>query len=241
MEILKVTNLVKHYRDVEAVKGISFSISAGEIVGLLGPNGAGKTTTIQMVLGLLEPTSGEIEILGKSLKTHRYEILQQINYAATYSALPQNLSVRENLTFFSLLYNTPNADKRLAELFREFNLEKFINTRSGLLSSGEQTRLSLAKAFINKPKMLLLDEPTASLDPDIADRVRTHIREEAQTHGTALLWTSHNMREMEAICDRILFLSRGTIIAKGTPEELITTFGKKDLEETFIAISRGHE
>ncbi|RMF91901.1 MAG: ABC transporter ATP-binding protein [Nitrospinota bacterium] len=239
MEVLRVENLVKDYGKVRAVKGLSFSLASGEIVGLLGPNGAGKTTTIEMLLGILEPTSGSIEVLGRPLETHRYEVVQQMNFAAPYALLPGNLSVKENLMIFALLYGVPNARRRVSELLGQFELESLASVRTGLLSSGEQSRLNLAKAFINAPTLLLLDEPTASLDPDAAARMRQRITTEARKRGTAILWTSHNMYEMETVCDRILFLFQGRIVAEGTPKELVQKFGKEDLEQTFIALARG--
>ena len=238
MPILEAKNLVKMYDGIKAVDGISFSVKENEIVGLLGPNGAGKTTTTQMVLGLLEPTSGEVKVFGKSLRSHRHDVLSYMNLQATYAWLPGNLSVRENLMVFAMLYSVKNASRRVSELLQLFDMEAFANVRAGVLSSGEGTRLGLAKAFVNKPKLLLLDEPTASLDPDAADRIRTKIKTEAHENSTAILWTSHNMREVETICDRVLFLSRGKILAEGSPTELVARFGKKDLEETFIALAR---
>ncbi|OHA48625.1 MAG: ABC transporter ATP-binding protein [Candidatus Terrybacteria bacterium RIFCSPHIGHO2_01_FULL_48_17] len=238
MSILEAKNLVKIYDGTKAVDGISFSIQKNETVGLLGPNGAGKTTTIQMLLGLLEPTAGEVKVLGKSLRSHRHEVLSYMNLQATYAWLPGNLSVRENLMVFAMLYSVKNASRRVAQLLELFDLKELANARTGILSSGEGTRLGLAKAFVNKPKLLLLDEPTASLDPDAADRIRTKIKAEAHENGTAILWTSHNMREVETICDRVLFLSHGKILAEGSPQELIARYNKKDLEETFIALAR---
>ncbi len=238
MEVLRVTNLTKDYDRIKAVEGISFSLSAGEVVGLLGPNGAGKTTTIQMLLGLLEPTSGEIEILGKSFRKNRSDALREMNFSASYAWLPGNLTPDENLTVFALLYSVAHVKTRVAELITQFDLTRFQKTRTGLLSSGEQTRLGLAKAFVNKPKVLLLDEPTASLDPDAAERMRNIIQEEAEKYDTAILWTSHNMYEVETVCDRVLFLSHGKILAEGSPSELIARYGQKDLEQTFIALAR---
>lgn len=236
--VLEVQHLRKTYKTVTAVSDVSFSVRPGEIVGLLGPNGAGKTTTISMILGLLTPTEGSVSILGKDLLHHRAEILRQVNFAAVYAQLPTNLSVRQNLIIFALLYGVSNAKSRVAELLREFDLERFAKTKSGLLSSGEQSRMNLAKAFLNNPKLLLLDEPTASLDPSTADIIRTRIRAHAEEHGTAIVWTSHNMLEIERVCDRVLFISHGKILIEGNPKTLPQEHDKANLEELFISIAR---
>ena len=205
--ILDVQHLSKRYRDFWAVHDVSFRLQERETVGLLGPNGAGKTTTIQMLLGLLEPSEGQITVLGKSLAAHRSTVLGQMNFAATYASLPGNLSIQENLRFFAGLYSVPDRKARIDELLERFRLTAFRRKRTGTLSSGEQTRLSLAKAFLNKPQLLLLDEPTASLDPDTAAQMRQEILSQAEQFRTAILWTSHNMFEMEKMCQRIIFLS----------------------------------
>lgn len=236
--ILTVENLTKYYGKLAAVRDLSFSLQEHEVVGLLGPNGAGKTTTIQMLLGLLEPSSGTIMVRGKSLATHRTEVLGMMNFAATYASLPGNLAVEENLKFFSRLYNVPNRKQRISELLDRFQLRSMKRMRTGLLSSGEQTRLTLAKAFLNRPRLLLLDEPTASLDPDTAAQMRQEIIEQARQSQTAILWTSHNMFEMERMCDRIIFLSHGKILAEGSPAELIKQFKQTNLEDTFIVLAR---
>lgn len=236
--VLEVRDLVKHYAAVRAVDGISFSISPGEIVGLLGPNGAGKTTTISMVLGVLEPTGGAIAIDGSDLGTNRSLLLQGTNFAAVYTGLPGNLTVRQNLYIFSLLYEVPHPALRVAEVLREFELERFADTKVGLLSSGEQTRVSLAKAMLNHPRLLLLDEPTASLDPANAKDMRERIVAYAHRRLAAVLWTSHNMQEVEAVCDRVLFISHGKILLEGNPKTLPRERGKRDLEELFIAVAR---
>lgn len=237
-KVLEVENLVKTYTDTEAVAGVSFSISEGEIVGLLGPNGAGKTTTISMILGLLTPTSGKIKIFEKEFEEGREEILSKMNFAAVYAQLPGNLSVAQNLFIFARLYGIPDRKNRIAELIREYDLEPFRDYRSGHLSSGEQSRLNLAKALLNKPQLLLLDEPTASIDPSTSDIIRKKIKKYAEESNAAILWTSHNMQEITEMCDRVLFISHGKILLEGKPKELTIKYGKKDLEELFITVAR---
>ena len=236
--VLKISNLKKQYEEVKAVDDISFSIKAGEIVGLLGPNGAGKTTTINMILGILEPSAGTVEILCKDLKANRCEVSRRTNFAAVYAHLPANLTVRQNLYIFGLLYGVKDLKKRIDFLLRDFDLEKFAKTKAGLLSSGEASRLNLAKAVINQPHLLLLDEPTASLDPSIAQLIRQKIKNYALETGSAILWTSHNMAEITDVCQRVLFMSHGRILLAGDPKTLPAEHGKKDLEELFIAVAR---
>ena len=236
--LLKVENLTKTYGQTTAVDGISFEAKEGEVVGLLGPNGAGKSTTIHMLLSLLEPTEGSIEIFGKDLKAHREEILQHINFATAYSMLPHNLTPYENLKIFALLYGVQQWRTAAESLLEEFNLAEFRNVRTGSLSTGEQMRLVLAKAFLNSPKLLLLDEPTASLDPAVARDLRQKIYYKMQENNGTILWTSHNMREIEAMCDRVIFMAHGKIVADDTPENLKKTFQSGDLEDIFIAIAR---
>lgn len=234
--ILSVKNLTKTYKDFTAVNDVSFEVREGEVVGLLGPNGAGKTTTIHMILGLLTPSSGSIQIFGQNLRDNREEVLARMNFAAPYAALPYNLTVYQNLAVFALLYGIRDYKEKITILLKEFGLAQFRGHKTGALSSGEQTRLVLAKAFLNDPKFLLFDEPTASLDPAIARELRATIYKKTEELQGAILWTSHNMREMETMCDRILFLSHGKIVASGTPEELRSKFGKQDLEEVFISL-----
>ena len=236
--ILKVGEVTKDYGSVRAVDHVSFSIRSGEIVGLLGPNGAGKTTTIHMVLGILEPTHGSIEIFGKNLKDDRSRISKDTNFAAVYAHMPANLTVWQNLYMFGLLYEVRNLKERIKLLLKEFDLERFSDTKAGLLSSGEASRLNIAKAIINSPRLLLLDEPTASLDPNVSQLVRQKIREYVEKAKTATLWTSHNMQEIEDVCDRVLFLSHGRILLSGNPKTLPSEHGKKDLEELFISVAR---
>lgn len=223
---------------MRAVNGVSFSVDRGEIVGLLGPNGAGKTTIISMILGVLEPTGGSVEINGFDMSRDRRAALTQTNFAAVYAALPGNMTVFENLYIFALLYGVKNARERVRELIHEFDLDLFRNIKCGLLSSGEQTRAHLAKAMINTPRLLLLDEPTASLDPSTARIIREKVRAWAISGAGGILWTSHNMHEVEAVCDRVLFLSRGKILLAGDPKLLPRLHGKKNLEELFITIAR---
>ncbi len=236
--ILSIEDLAKDYGHLKAVDQVSFSVSSGKIVGLLGPNGAGKTTTINMILGILEPTQGTIKIFGKNLKTHRCAISKSINFAAVYAHMPANLTVWQNLYMFGLLYEVKDLKRRIEFLLNEFDLMRFSQTKAGLLSSGESSRLNLAKAIINSPRLLLLDEPTASLDPNISQLVRQKIKEYVEKAKTATLWTSHNMQEIETVCDRVLFLSHGKILLSGDPKTLPSEYGKKDLEDLFISVAR---
>ncbi len=236
--ILRITNLTKEYHALKAVDRISFDVSSGEIVGLLGPNGAGKTTTINMILGILEPTGGSIEILGKDLRKCGPDIRKHMNFAAVYAHMPANLTVRQNLYIFGLLYEINNIKDRINVLLREFDLERFASTKAGLLSSGEASRLSLAKAIMNEPRLLLLDEPTASLDPSISQLIREKIRRYMARSRAGILWTSHNMNEIETVCDRVMFLAHGRILLNGSPKTLPAEHGMKTLEELFIAVAR---
>ena len=230
--------LRKQYGTVVAVDGISFRVRAGEIVGLLGPNGAGKTTIINMVLGVLQPSTGYIAIEGIDLAARRSQALAHTNFAAVYATLPGNLTVYQNLRFFSLLYDVAAGTRRIELLLAEFDLQRLRDTRCGVLSSGEQTRLALAKALLNRPRLLLLDEPTASLDPSAADLIRSRIRAMASDSGCGILWTSHNMYEVEQTCDRVLFLSRGRVLLEGDPKTLPRAHGAATLEELFIRLAR---
>jgi len=238
MSILSVSNLRKVYGDTLAVDDLSFSTEPGEIVGLLGPNGAGKTTTINMILGVLEPSGGRIQIERYNLATERREALLRTNFAAVYAPLPGNLTVEQNLRFFGMLYGVASLKRRIDGLVEQFDLVRFRRTKCGVLSSGEQTRVSLAKAMLNEPRLLLLDEPTASLDPATAGEVRAKIRGVATESRVSVLWTSHNMYEVEAVCDRVLFLSHGRVLLEGNPRTLPQDHGKSTLEELFIAVAR---
>lgn len=236
--VLRVEGLQKAYGELRAVEGISFEVCPGEVVGLLGLNGAGKTTTINMILGVLEPTAGSIHIAGIDLLWNRSRALAQTSFAAVYAPLPGNLTVYENLRVFALLYGVRDFKERAELLLKRFELLRFRNVRCGVLSSGEQTRVGLAKAMLNRPRILLLDEPTASIDPASAKDIRHTIRSCAIEDRVGVLWTSHNMYEVEEVCDRVLFLSRGEIILEGDPKTLPSQYGKATLEELFISVAR---
>jgi ABC-2 type transport system ATP-binding protein len=220
-----------------AVDAVSFTVRRNEIVGLLGPNGAGKTTTINMILSVLEPTSGTIHIEGLDLARHRQKALERTNFAAVYAPLPGNLTVYQNLRIFGMIYGVKRLPERIETLLEMFDLQSFRNAKCGVLSSGEQTRVCLAKAMINQPTLLLLDEPTASLDPATARDVRTQIRQIAAQGTGGVLWTSHNMYEVQDVCDRVLFLSHGKLLLQGNPKTLPGEYGKENLEELFISIA----
>jgi ABC-2 type transport system ATP-binding protein len=237
-DVLTVTNLRKLYDETVAVSAISFSVQLGEIVGLVGPNGAGKTTTINIILGVLQPTSGTVLIDGIDLSKHRSRALQCTNFEAVYAPLPGNLTVMQNLRIFGMLYRVNNISTRIEQLLQQFELDRFRNTKCGVLSSGEQTRVSLAKAMLNSPKLLLLDEPTASLDPAIAQEIRAKVRDFSGTDSAGVLWTSHNMYEVAEVCDRVLFLSHGKILLEGDPKRLPGEHGKNTLEDLFLAVAR---
>ncbi|WP_338863283.1 ABC transporter ATP-binding protein [Myxococcus stipitatus] len=236
--VLSVRELCKSYAGNVAVDHISFEVGPNEIVGLLGPNGAGKTTTINMVLGVLEPTSGAIRIQDVDLARERSRALEQTNFAAVYAPLPGNLTVVQNLRYFGLIYGVKNISERIESLLQEFDLQRFRDTKSGVLSSGEQTRVALAKAMLNQPRLLLLDEPTASLDPATARDIRARIRDFAAKGTGGVLWTSHNMYEVEEVCDRVLFMSHGKVLLQGDPRKLPQEHGKATLEELFITVAR---
>ena len=239
MSTLQVRDLRKVYgSNLVAVDRVSFDVARNEVVGLLGPNGAGKTTTINMILGVLEPTAGSIAIDGLDIARDRTRALQRTNFAAVYGTLPGNLTVIENLRVFGLLYGIDDLETRINVVIDHFELTELRNRKCGVLSSGEQTRVSLAKAFLNQPTLLLLDEPTASLDPSAADDVRRRIRSYAQEANVGILWTSHNMYEVEEMCHRVLFLSHGRILLEGDPKRLPSQHGHETLEELFIAVAR---
>jgi len=236
--VLAVNRLCKTYGSTLAVDDVSFDVGPNEIVGLLGPNGAGKTTTINMILGVLEPTSGAIRIEGLDIATRRSQALGRTNFAAVYAPLPGNLTVAQNLRVFGMIYGVSDLAARIEQLLGEYDIRAFRDTKCGLLSSGEQTRVSLAKAMLNRPHLLLLDEPTASLDPATARDIRRCIREFAASASGGVLWTSHNMYEVEEVCDRVLFLARGRILLEGDPSTLPGEHGKQTLEELFITVAR---
>ncbi|MES2953582.1 MAG: ABC transporter ATP-binding protein [Patescibacteria group bacterium] len=220
MPILEAKNIVKKFGPFTALDGVSLSLGEGEILGLLGPNGAGKTTLMQCLLGIMTPTEGSVTYFGKDLRTHRSEIMEEVSFSSTYTNLPWELTVRENLTFISYLYNISNRRKRLAEVVKQFRLEDLWHEQIKELSAGQSTRVNLAKAFINSPKVILLDEPTASLDPEVAAYLRAFLREEQERSGISIVFTSHNMPEVEEMCERIIFIADGNIVADDTPENL---------------------
>ena len=236
--MLAVAQLRKTYGGAAAVDGVTFSVGRDEIVGLVGPNGAGKTTIINMILGVLEPSSGTIRVGGVDLAANRSRALQSTNFAAVYAPLPGNLTVVQNLRVFGLIYGVAGLRGRIDALLAQFELERFRDVKCGVLSSGEQTRVGLAKAMLNRPRLLLLDEPTASLDPAAARDIRARIHESAAQGSTGILWTSHNMYEVQEVCDRVLFLSRGRILLEGDPRTLPAEHGKESLEDLFVAVAR---
>ena len=236
--VLEVKDLRRAFGEKVAVDGVSFTVSRGEIVGLIGPNGAGKTTTINMILGVLAPTAGGIAIDGIDLARRRSAALERTNFAAVYASLPGNLTVAQNLRVFGLMYGVRDLTRRIDEVIAWCDLEGLRDTKCGLLSSGEQTRAGLAKAMLNAPRLLLLDEPTASLDPAVARDVRAMIQRAVRDTGAGVLWTSHNMLEVEGVCDRVMILARGKIHLAGDPRTLAREHGKDSLEELFVAIAR---
>lgn len=235
--ILAVEGLSKSYGALKAVDGVSFRVAPGEIVGLVGPNGAGKTTTLSMILGVLDPSSGRIVIEGVNLAAERSRALERTNFAAVYAPLPGNLTVAQNLRVFGMIYATPRLSERIEELLAVYDLTRYRKTKAGVLSSGEQTRLSLAKAMLNHPRLLLLDEPTASIDPSSARDIRAGLSAVVDSGHCGVLWTSHNMYEVEAVCDRVLFLSHGRILLEGDPRTLPREHGAASLDDLFVAVT----
>lgn len=240
--VVEVKNLTKKFNGFTAVDNLSFEIKEGEILGLLGPNGAGKTTTIQMLLGLIKPTNGEIKIFGLDLVKNREQILQKIGFASAYTAMQGRLNLYENLLIYSFLYNLPDKKEKIMGVLEDVGLVDLTNKRFGLLSSGEKTRAIVAKALLPRPRLLFLDEPTASLDPDIAEKVQDLLLKITQKHKVTALYTSHNMAEVNKMCGRIIFLINGKIVAQASPAELVKEMEKKDLNEVFISLVRkeGH-
>ena len=233
MAILDVKNLTKKFKEFTAVDNLSLELKEGEILGLLGPNGAGKTTTIQMLLGILTPTSGSINYFGKDLSKHREEILDQVNFSTTYTNLPWIMTVSECLTFISYLYTIKNRKERIKEIVETFDLGKLLDKKIASLSSGQNTRVNLAKSFINKPRVLLLDEPTASLDPETANMVRKVLLREQKEFGISIILTSHNMNEVETVCNRVIFINEGKVVANDTPQILAKSIKISHLELRF--------
>ena len=236
--LVSVNNLSKNFSSFEAVKKISFSINESEIIGLLGPNGCGKTTTIGMMLGLLKPTSGEVIINGLNVEKNRINLLKKMNFISPYIELPKKLTVKENLMVYGKLYSVNNINNRIDYLTETLRLNEFINKKTGELSSGQKNRVSLAKAVVNDPDILLLDEPTASLDPETGDFVRTFIEKISSEKKMSILLASHNMNEVKRLCKSILMMKDGKIIDRGTPSEIINKHGKKNLEEVFLKLNR---
>ena len=237
-KLVEVKNLKKKYGLNEAVKSISFNIYENEILGLLGPNGCGKTTTIGMLLGLLKPSNGEILIEGKKIEENRTETLQKINFISPYIELPKKLTVKQNLIVYCKLYNVLNVKNRIEYLAGKLRLEELLNRVTGELSSGQKNRVSLAKALINKPKVLFLDEPTASLDPEVGDFIRSFLENYKKENKISILLASHNMNEVTRLCKTVLMMKDGAIIDNGHPNDLIKKHGRKNLEEVFLKLSR---
>lgn len=234
-----VRSLTKRYGAVTAVDNISFSIEPGSTVALLGGNGAGKTTTIAMLLGLITPSAGEVKVFGVDMARNRYDVAQRMNFQSPYVDLPARLTVKQNLTVYAGLYGVANAAERIAYVAEHLQIETLLNRQTGKLSAGQKTRVGLAKALLNAPELLLLDEPTASLDPDTADWIRRKLKDYAQSRKATLLIASHNMAEVERLADRVILLQAGRIIEDETPEALIASYGKETLEEVFLDLVRG--
>jgi ABC-2 type transport system ATP-binding protein len=238
--IIEIKNLSKEYNNILVVENINFTINKGSIVGLLGPNGCGKTTTIGMMLGLIKPTSGTVFINGQNIENenNRTKILEKVNFISPYVELPKKLTVEENLKVYGKLYGVNNLQDKISDLMKQLNLFEFKKRKTGELSSGQKNRVSLAKALINEPEILFLDEPTVSLDPDVGDYIRTYIEGFASKKGTTILLASHNMDEVERLCNEVMMMKNGEIIDKGTCDSLIIKHGRKNLEETFLKIVR---
>ncbi len=239
--VIEVQRLRKHFDQVVAVDGIDFTIRRGITTALLGGNGAGKTTTMAMLLGLLLPTSGSIRILGEDMLLHRYRLLHRMNFSSPYMDLPQRLTVRENLTVYGHLYRLPDLKARIDQLARELDLQDLLERRYGRLSAGQKTRVSLAKSLLNEPELLLLDEPTASLDPDTADSIRTHLEQYQRRTGASIVLASHNMSEVERLCTDVIMMRKGQVVDTGSPQVLLSRYGRDSLEEVFIDIARSRE
>jgi ABC-2 type transport system ATP-binding protein len=237
---IAIERLVKIYKTVPAVDGISFTLSPGSITALLGGNGAGKTTTIATIMGLVTPTSGRVTVLGAEMPHQRYRVLHRMNFESPYVEVPMRLTVRQNMTVFGMLYGVADLKERIAQLGRDLNLTDLLDRPTGRLSAGQKTRVALAKALINNPDVLLLDEPTASLDPDTADWVRSHLQRYCRERHATMLLASHNMNEVERLCERVIMLKRGRIEDDDTPAKLLTRYGRRTLEEVFLDVARGN-
>ena len=238
MNAIEVEHLTKRYGNVLAADDINLIAPAGSTIGLLGGNGAGKTTTIAMMLGLLVPTAGRITMLGHDMATDRFAALARMNFSSPYVALPSRLTVMQNMRVYGHLYNVPKVDQRIGELARELDLHGILHRQAGQLSAGQKTRVALAKALINRPEVLLLDEPTASLDPDTGDMVRTWLEQYRADSGCTILLASHNMAEVERLCSHVVMLKQGQVVDRGSPDELLLRYGRKDLEDVFLDIAR---
>ena len=236
--VIEINNLNKKYRNILAVKNINFKISRGTIVGLLGPNGSGKSTTIGMILGLIKPSSGTVIINGQNIEKYRTHLLEKMNFISPYVELPKKLTVEENLEVYGRLYGVKNLKDKISDLMKKLNLTEFSKRKTGELSSGQKNRVSLAKALVNDPEILLLDEPTASLDPDVGDYIRGYIENYASNNGATILLASHNMNEVERLCHEVLMMKNGEIIDKGKCGDLVNKHGRKNLEEVFLKIVR---
>ena len=239
--ILKTENLTKKYSSVLAVDNLCFGLEKGAITALLGGNGAGKTTTLSMLLGLLEPTSGSIRLFDQDFIRNRYSVLDKMNFSSPYVDLPQRLTVRENLTVYAKLYGVSNLGERIQQVSQEFRLDELLDRKVRKLSSGQKTRVSLAKALINRPKFLLLDEPTASLDPDTTSWIRDFLRNYRDTNDATILFASHDMREVELLCDDVLLMKSGKLVEKGSPSTLLDKYDRENLEQVFLQLSREGE
>lgn len=235
---VKVEHLTKQYGSVTAVDDMSFEIAQGSCVGLLGGNGAGKTTTIAMIMGLLLPTKGRVHVLGEDMGTHRFRVLPRINFSSPYMELPHRLTIAENLAIYAELYEVPDPKARIAEIAKTLELVPLLARPSGKLSAGQKTRVGLAKSLLNNPEFLALDEPTASLDPDTADRIRGYLENYRTETGGSILLASHNMAEVERLCDDVLMMRAGKIVDRGAPADLIARYGRTTLEEVFLDIAR---
>jgi ABC-2 type transport system ATP-binding protein len=236
---IAVDQLVKVYNTVTAVDGISFALRPGSVTALLGGNGAGKTTTIAMIMGLVIPTAGRVSVLGTDMARQRHRVLHRMNFESPYVEMPMRLTVRQNLRVFGMLYGVPDLDGRIGELAAALDLTELLDRPTGKLSAGQKTRVSLAKSLINRPEVLLLDEPTASLDPDTADWVRGHLERYRAERGATVLLASHNMLEVERLCERVIILKRGRIEDDDTPQHLLARYGRQTLEEVFLDVARG--
>jgi ABC-2 type transport system ATP-binding protein len=236
---IEAETLVKDYGEVRAVDGLTFAIAQGSTTALLGGNGAGKSTTIGMVMGLVLPTSGAVRVLGTDMIRRRHDVLHRMNFESPYVDMPHRLTVRQNLKVFGMLYGVEDVVGRIAALASDLDLGDFIDRPSGKLSAGQKTRVALAKALINEPEVMLLDEPTASLDPDTADWIRSHLENYRDRRGAAILLASHNMGEVERLCDRVIMLKKGRIEDDAAPSELIRRYGRSNLEEVFLDVARG--